>query len=166
MTLYESNVLVEFVWIPAHTNLTGILIKGNEKADELTHDLNAIWSHEIENHFLSEAEMKIYLRKREINKVGLWPEDSHKISKQFKLDRYLQKNIDLTKLKREDLNTYIRFTTGHACVAQQMKYFVGDEPIVLTCRFCERINKLDSTAHFIEDCDFFDEWRKKIFWTE
>lgn len=159
--LRRNNCNLIFTWIPAHTNLPGPLIEGNAEADLLTKAENARQCELLRNFHWNNKELKSHLRSREISKRDTWQADTHKVSKKFKIDKFLERNINCLHLTREEYSLLIRFMTGHACLAQQMKYSLQRDIITTQCRFCQEINKMDSSVHIIEDCNYFDEWRMR-----
>lgn len=154
---------LKFIWIPAHTNIENEMISGNDVADILTRYHNATWTLELEEAYYSEKKLKEILNEREKNKEKIWPINSHFVSKKFKLNEYYSNNINLSHWKREDLNAFIRFVTDHSCLSHNMKYIIYKDPMVMTCRYCLEQGKLDSSVHIISECEYFNNWRWKIF---
>lgn len=161
--LQLRGVHVSFLWIPSHTNYGGEHFQGNDRADELSRDINAVPCSVISNAPLTRKEIKANLYEKFKNEEE-WPLGTHITSKAFRMDEMIKDNVDLTGYSRRDFSLLLRFYSGFSCLAQHMKYVLDlDHETQTYCRFCMQRDKTDSSVHIIEDCPRFNSSRLRIF---
>lgn len=163
--LINKNNAIKFYWFPAHTSMDNEYATGNNEADALTRAENAETCLLLQNAPLFKNEMKKEIIHQHRIEAAQWPDDTHKVSKKFKLNLLQKENKNLTKFSRMDFSLLLRFTTGFNCLARHIHKVKKNENIPTFCRFCKKSDEIDDSVHIIEDCEYFTIDRIRIFGT-